>query len=36
MVNNAAIQIEEELAEFRKRYPHYAIPPAMLEKVEKK
>src|SRR3954470_11397881 len=27
---------DKQLAEFRKRYPDYKIPPAMLEKVEKK
>jgi hypothetical protein len=29
-------EADKALAEFRKRYPDYAIPPAMLEKVEKK
>jgi hypothetical protein len=29
-------EADKELAEFRKRHPDYAIPPAMLEKVEKK
>jgi hypothetical protein len=29
-------EADRELAEFRKRYPDYVIPPPMLEKVEKK